>query len=108
MLVTRVGKIELRVPQDRQGRFRTERSNECTSRPGIDRLREMNPRTVWACHPVWFLISFSVAPCGRANSVQTCAAFDPSRNTGRCRLFEARRARAELRKSASPIPRYYR
>ena len=23
-LVTRVGKIELRVPQDRQGRFRTE------------------------------------------------------------------------------------
>ncbi len=24
MLVTRVGKIELRVPQDRQGRFRTE------------------------------------------------------------------------------------
>jgi putative transposase len=31
-LVTRVGKLELRIPQDRQGRFRTERG---TGEPGI-------------------------------------------------------------------------
>ena len=35
----------------------------------LDRVREMNPRTVWACHPVWFRISFRVAPSGRHSKV---------------------------------------
>jgi hypothetical protein len=62
------------------------RSKERTFRPGFDRLREMKPRTVCACHPVSLRISFRVAPWGRDNSVQTWAALDPSRNTGRYRF----------------------
>src|SRR5438067_12115839 len=45
------------------------RSNERTLRLCFDRLREMKPRTVWACQPVWLRISFSVAPSGRHNRV---------------------------------------
>ena len=31
----------------------------------------MNRRTVWACHPVWLRISFSVVPSGRHSKVRS-------------------------------------
>jgi transposase-like protein len=61
-LVTRVGKLELRVPQDRQGRFRTEvfERYQRSEKAGIGAYRDVRPgrvhpksegdhgRTVWA------------------------------------------------------------
>jgi hypothetical protein len=47
--------------------------------PCFRRVREINPRTVCACHPVALRISFSVAPSGRDSRAQTCDAFEPSR-----------------------------
>jgi hypothetical protein len=39
----------------------------------------MNPRTVWRCHPIWSMISWSVAPFFRRSIATTWAVLLPSR-----------------------------
>src|SRR3954467_2452047 len=48
-LITRVGKLELRVPQDRQGRFRTEVFERCqrSEKALVGAMAEMYVQGVW-------------------------------------------------------------
>jgi hypothetical protein len=45
----------------------------------LPRVPLMNPRTLWACHPVAFMTSASVAPPFRSSSATTLAVLLPSR-----------------------------